>query len=333
MLIAIIAGILLGIGIGWHLPPQMWNAPSSLPLGDTAFVLFLIAGLAGIWVNGFSRQRLVVGGLFGTGMLVLYEVTWRFSPTWLPVLYGIALAVLVCGGFAFALHDRFGRLTPAGHGTKSFLSYFGIITGIALTLWSALSLFLGKNAGRPNQEHLKREQDAATSRDSLQPPAPTSSLGSHPAKSSQPGMNAAHFQQIEGLVFELINLERARYGKKQLTSEKNLAQVAYLHSSDMLGRSFFSHINPDGQSPHDRIAAAYPNQVSATGENIWMSSGDQSTAEGLARKMVDGWMNSPGHRKNILSDDFSHTGIGVCQNAGETRATQVFAKPFGSVRK
>lgn len=333
MLIAIIAGILLGIGIGWHLPPQMWNAPSSLPLGLTAFVLFLIAGLAGIWVNGFSRQRLVVGGLFGTGMLVLYEVTWRFSPTWLPVLYGIALAVLVCGGFAFALHDRFGRLTPAGHGTKSFLSYFGIITGIALTLWSALSLFSGKNAGRPNREQLKREQDSAVSRDDLEPMVPANSSDTPPGKSSRVMVSTAHLQQVEGIVFDLINQERGRYGKKQLTREKSLTQIAYAHSSDMLDRNFFSHINPEGRSPHDRIVMGYPNQISASGENIWMSSGDRSTARDLAKKMVDGWMNSPGHRKNILSDDFSHTGIGVCQNGAETRATQVFAKPFGVVRK
>lgn len=107
-------------------------------------------------------------------------------------------------------------------------------------------------------------------------------------------------------VLTLVNQERAKYGLSALVLDETLNAVAYAHSKDMSDRNYFSHTNPDGLSPFDRMKA---NGVSyrTAAENIAV--GQKTPAQ-----VVDSWMNSEGHRKNILNGNFNKMGIGLYQS-------------------
>lgn len=119
-------------------------------------------------------------------------------------------------------------------------------------------------------------------------------------------------------VLELVNEERAKYGLKPLEWDNALANVARAHSNDMANRGFFAHNNPDGETPFDRINAAGINYRSA-GENI--AAGQKSPQE-----VVNAWMNSEGHRANILNSSYTKLGVGfvTTNNGYKTYWTQNF---------
>ncbi|MFJ5829398.1 CAP domain-containing protein [Streptomyces sp. NPDC093089] len=116
-------------------------------------------------------------------------------------------------------------------------------------------------------------------------------------------------------VIALVNAERAKAGCGPLTANATLTKAAQGHSDDMAARDFFDHTNPDGKGPGDRVTAAgYP--WSTYGENIAMG---QQTPE----QVMDAWMNSSGHRANILNCDFKEIGVGI-HSSGGPYWTQVF---------
>ena len=102
-----------------------------------------------------------------------------------------------------------------------------------------------------------------------------------------------------------------------LSSDPALRCAARVHTLDMATRDFFDHTNPDGQDPGDRIdLTGY--LWSTWGENI---AGGGSTAEST----MEQWMNSPGHCRNIMSDNFVHIGVGHVES--DRLWTQVFGAP------
>ncbi|GHF36083.1 hypothetical protein GCM10010218_16950 [Streptomyces mashuensis] len=117
-------------------------------------------------------------------------------------------------------------------------------------------------------------------------------------------------------VVALVNAERAKAGCSPVTSNSLLDAAAQGHSDDMAARGFFDHTNPDGKGPGDRITAA-GYRWSTYGENI--AYGQQDAAA-----VMDSWMNSPGHRANILNCSFKEIGIGINTAPGGPRWTQVF---------
>lgn len=125
----------------------------------------------------------------------------------------------------------------------------------------------------------------------------------------KPGTEGNQNQQTSSYaqaVLELVNSERAKIGLSALTLDSTLNAVATAHSKDMATRNFFSHTNPDGLSPFDRIKNAGVSYKTA-GENIAMG---QKSAE----QVVNSWMNSEGHRKNILNASFTKMGLGNVNN-------------------
>ncbi|MFE4667395.1 CAP domain-containing protein [Streptomyces sp. NPDC056716] len=120
-------------------------------------------------------------------------------------------------------------------------------------------------------------------------------------------------------VTELTNGERVRAGLRPLAPDTLLTAAAQAHSADMVARDFYSHTSPEGGQPWDRAAAAGARRRSV-GENI--ACGQRSAPE-----VVTGWMNSPGHRANILKPDFTHIGIGL---AGGGRAGTYWTQLFGA---
>ncbi|MFC8083215.1 CAP domain-containing protein [Streptomyces sp. NPDC057340] len=119
-------------------------------------------------------------------------------------------------------------------------------------------------------------------------------------------------------VVDLTNRERAGAGLPALAVDARLTTAAQAHSADMVARDFYSHTDPDGGRPWDRAAAAGA-AGRTVGENI--ACGQRSPAE-----VVEGWMNSPGHRANILKADFTRIGIGL---AGGGRAGTYWTQLFG----
>lgn len=141
-----------------------------------------------------------------------------------------------------------------------------------------------------------------------------------------------HLQEVEQIIVELTNLERQKAGARPLTVDDLLRRTARGHSDDMIYRAFFDHVNPDGLDSASRIAITHRRLVARmTGENIAAKSGnDGSDPKKIAHDMMYlpkvGWMNSPGHRENILKPEYTHVGVGVSIRGSEIRATQNFAQ-------
>ncbi|MGW2889002.1 CAP domain-containing protein [Streptomyces griseoruber] len=118
-------------------------------------------------------------------------------------------------------------------------------------------------------------------------------------------------------VVELTNRERTRAGLRPLAVDPLLTAAAQAHCADMVARAFYAHTSPEGSQPWDRAAAAGSTRRTI-GENI--ACGQRSAAE-----VVEGWMNSPGHRANILKPAFTHIGVGYAGGGPSgTYWTQLF---------
>ncbi|WP_253701607.1 CAP-associated domain-containing protein [Bacillus sp. FJAT-27445] len=129
-------------------------------------------------------------------------------------------------------------------------------------------------------------------------------------------------QAFELQLFDLVNADRVRHGVPALAWSEKARISSRSHSLDMAANNFFSHTNLRGQSPFDRMKAAGI-VYQAAGENIAMS----YTSSIFAHEAL---MNSLGHRKNILSGNYTYLGTGVQLQAGTMRPyfTQNFFKPF-----
>ncbi len=124
-------------------------------------------------------------------------------------------------------------------------------------------------------------------------------------------------EDSEYRMLELVNKERLNQGLNALVMDFEIREVARAHSRDMFNRSYFSHINPDGLDPFDRMKAGGI-EFTAAGENLALAPDVELAHTGL--------MNSPGHRANILSPDFNRVGIGVIDGGVEGKMfTQNFA--------
>ncbi len=127
-------------------------------------------------------------------------------------------------------------------------------------------------------------------------------------------------------VVVLTNIERANEGLQPLTLNSQLSATAQGHSEDMAVNDFFSHTGLDGDRLGDR-AEQNNYDYRALGENI--AAGQRTPAQ-----VVQAWINSPGHRENILNPNFTEIGIGyefLANDRGEVNFnhywTQVFGRP------
>ncbi|WP_432251280.1 CAP domain-containing protein [Streptomyces sp. HNM1019] len=120
-------------------------------------------------------------------------------------------------------------------------------------------------------------------------------------------------------VIALTNTHRAAARLAPLAPDPRLTAAAQAHSDDMVARDFYSHTGPEGHQPWDRARAAGATHR-GIGENI--ACGQRSPEE-----VVRGWMDSPGHRANILKPDFTHIGVG---HATGSRAGTYWTQVFGA---
>lgn len=116
-------------------------------------------------------------------------------------------------------------------------------------------------------------------------------------------LSSPNYEQIERRVIELTNLERQKHHLQPLEHNEILCRSALLHTLDMAEHHFISHTGSDGSTVAERVQRAGYNHALVVGENLAMGYLDPESA-------VRGWMESPGHRANILRPQFTQIGVG-----------------------
>ena len=130
--------------------------------------------------------------------------------------------------------------------------------------------------------------------------------------------------QVEQAIFNKVNEERAKAGVSPLSYNSTMEKYARIKSQDMGDNNYFSHADLSGKYITSKMKADGVS-YKAWGENIAYIGGITDPTA-LANKFMENWMNSEGHRKNILSTNFDSIGIGVYQSGNRVYATQEFYK-------
>jgi uncharacterized YkwD family protein len=151
----------------------------------------------------------------------------------------------------------------------------------------------------PKEETTTNEQQPVAQQPTQQQPEQQQPTQTEQAKTEQSAYQLSAYEQK---VVDLTNQERAKNGLPALKVDVALSKVAREKSLDMQKNNYFSHTSPTYGSPFDMMKK-FGITYKAAGENI--AKGQRSPEE-----VVKAWMNSAGHRKNILSANFTHIGVG-----------------------
>lgn len=132
-------------------------------------------------------------------------------------------------------------------------------------------------------------------------------------------------QPYERAIHERVNDVRLEHDLDALGFNEEIAGVARRHSVDMAERDYFGHVSPDGERPRDRLEEFFTGYCRMIGENVASVSGlPDDSPEAVAERVVAGWMESEGHRENLLREAYDEQGIGVVIDDGRILATQNF---------
>lgn len=147
----------------------------------------------------------------------------------------------------------------------------------------------------------------------------TGSTISNSASTAATATSSTNVAAAEQQAVSLMNADRRANGLPDLQVDSRLTTVAQNYAQDMVNRNYFSHTNPEGQTPFDRMKQAGISYSSA-GENIAMNQNVQAAETAL--------MSDSGHRANILSSNFTKVGIGVAfDKNGNVYVVQDFINP------
>ena len=156
----------------------------------------------------------------------------------------------------------------------------------------------------------------------------TSSSGGNTSNSTQQGdstvISDKFMAQVEQAIFNKVNEERTKAGVAPLTYNTTMEKYARIKSQDMGDNNYFSHTDLSGNYITTKMKADGVT-YRAWGENIAYIGG-VSDPTALANQFMTNWMNSQGHRENILSTNFSSIGVGVYKIGNKVYATQEFYK-------
>lgn len=168
---------------------------------------------------------------------------------------------------------------------------------------------------QPKQEVKQPAPQAPAKEETKAPAAQPQQQTQQPAeKVEQPQQQQSALSQFEVQVVELTNQERAKQGLAPLQIDENLSKVAREKSRDMATTGYFDHNSPQYGSPFDMMKS-FGIDYRTAGENI--AKGQRTPEE-----VVNAWMNSPGHRANIMNGEFTHIGVGFVENGNHW--TQMF---------
>lgn len=135
-----------------------------------------------------------------------------------------------------------------------------------------------------------------------------------------------YLARVEEEIFTATNNERAKNGLKPFNRNSTANGYARSKSLEMLNLNYFDHNSPNNGTIMD-IAKRDGWKYSRIGENIYTMSG-YAANDVNGTSITNGWMNSPGHRANILNSSFTDIGIGVTFRNGKAYATQIFYTPM-----
>ena len=145
--------------------------------------------------------------------------------------------------------------------------------------------------------------------------------------------SAANVDSVRAAILCLHNQVRAQRGLPLLRENARLRRAALEHSSDMVSRGFFEHTTPNGTTMVERIHAARyvsPRFDWALGENLAWGTGSLATPRAIMRA----WMDSPGHRANVVKRAYREIGIGVVAGVPTDRDNgATYTTDFGVVRR
>jgi uncharacterized protein YkwD len=150
-------------------------------------------------------------------------------------------------------------------------------------------------------------------------PAAVENAPRNPPPDNPPRAGIATHSAAEQQVVDLVNQERRKMGLPPLRVSARLAQAARQHSQNMARQNTGAH-ELDGVGPGERIRETGYRALQ-WGENI-------AWGARTAEQAMSGWMNSPGHRRNILSAEVSEIGVGLAEANGVPYWTQVFGRPW-----
>lgn len=126
--------------------------------------------------------------------------------------------------------------------------------------------------------------------------------GSSSSGNTSSSTETSNMNSDEKEVFNLINKQRTNNGLAALKNDSEVQRVARIKAQDMVNNNYFSHTSPTYGSPFDMLKS-FKISYKTAGENIAGNSSNSSA--------VTAWMNSSGHKANILNSNFNYTGIGV----------------------
>lgn len=142
----------------------------------------------------------------------------------------------------------------------------------------------------------------AVSKEYVKPIYPNSSGGGNSSGGSGSSTTTTNLTSDELEVFNLINAQRTKNGLSALKIDSEVQNVARIKAQDMVNNNYFSHNSPIYGSPFDMLKS-FKVSYKTAGENIAGNSSNSAA--------VNAWMNSSGHKANILNSSFNYTGIGV----------------------
>ena len=130
----------------------------------------------------------------------------------------------------------------------------------------------------------------------------------------------APYAETEARFHASVNAHRAGLQLIPLERDPALDALARAHSEDMARRGYFSHVNPEGQNPLDRLTASRRDDFTLAAENVGMTSRAEPNSE-----ILHGWIASPVHRRNLHAPPFNRTGVGIARAAdGSWYYTQLY---------
>lgn len=174
--------------------------------------------------------------------------------------------------------------------------------------------------GSSSSEASSSEPSSSSSEASSSETASSEVSSSEASSSQADDQIESAYRDFQKQVITLVNKERAAHGLSALKENAELDKVATLKSEDMAKLNYFSHTSPTYGSPFEMLSQ-FGITYTAAGENIAMG---QPTPESV----MDAWMNSEGHRANILNSNYTEIGVGIAKNAnGQYIWTQTFLRP------
>ncbi|MEY8416833.1 CAP domain-containing protein [Tissierella praeacuta] len=157
--------------------------------------------------------------------------------------------------------------------------------------------------------------DTTTNPVPVEPTTPSNPKPTTPPVTEVPSISG--LSSIEAEVVRLVNIERQKEGLQPLVASSELSSVARKKSEDMAKNNYFSHTSPTYGSPFDMMKS-FGISYRTAGENI-------ARGQVSAQSVVRGWMNSSGHRANIMNPSFNKIGVGHYQSSNGTNYwTQMF---------